>query len=71
MNFPRRFPVAIRALCGALGGLGLVVSIFGVVADAGAGFVALDAVKYLATLFACYLFLYIALKGTVPTWLDV
>ena len=71
MSPAKPFPVAIRALCGALGALGLVVSVFGVVEDAAAGFVAVDAIKYLATLFACYLFLCIALKGTVPRWLDV
>ena len=71
MSSAKPFPVAIRALCGALGALGLVVSVFGVVEDAAVGFVAVDAIKYLATLFACYLFLCIALKGTVPRWLDV
>ena len=62
MSEKKKYSVFIRMVCGLLGSLGIVATIFQSLKADRFTF----ELKLIAVAFACFIFLYVAIKGTNP-----
>lgn len=63
--------LVIRVLCAVIGVASLASLILGLIGDLDSGLTWVHAIKYLAMGFACYLFLAVAIRGEIPSWVDI